>query len=85
MEVSATVDAGANLVLERARQVAWRGGPPREPWIVAESSPPRGAVVTNGGGRPSSLRRRSGGVKLEAAVLGDHRERWEQPRQSRAD
>jgi hypothetical protein len=30
--------------------------------------------VTNGGGRPSSLRRRSGGVKLEAAVLGDHRE-----------
>jgi hypothetical protein len=35
MEVSATVDADANLVLEMARQVAWRGGLPREPWIVA--------------------------------------------------
>jgi Insertion element 4 transposase N-terminal len=28
---------------------------------------PRGAVGPNGGGRPSSPRRRSGGVKLEAA------------------
>jgi len=28
---------------------------------------PRGVVVSDGGGRPSLLRRRSGGVKLEAA------------------
>ncbi|MDJ0341029.1 hypothetical protein QMK19_08620 [Streptomyces sp. H10-C2] len=31
------------------------------------ASAPRGAVVSDGGGRPPSLRRRSGGVKLEAA------------------
>jgi len=50
MEVSATVDADANLVLEMARQVAWRGGLPRnrgllparpmlDSWIDSLSSP----------------------------------------------
>jgi 5-methylcytosine-specific restriction protein A len=38
-------------------------------------SAPRGAVVSNGGGRPSLLCRRSGGVKLAAAGTGDRRER----------
>jgi len=53
------------------------------PFIVASSSAPRGADVPDGGGRPSSPCRRSGGVKLEAAVPGGRRGRWEQPRQSR--
>jgi hypothetical protein len=47
------------------------------------SSAPRGAVGSDGGERPSSPCRRSGGVKLEAAAPGGRRGRWEQPRQSR--
>jgi hypothetical protein len=50
--------------------------------LLRESSAPRGAVDSDGGGRPSSPCRRSGGVKLEAAVPGDRRGWWEQPRQS---
>jgi len=52
-------------------------------WLVAGSSAPRGVSGPDGGERPSSPCRRSGGVKLEAAVPGDRRGRWEQPRQSR--
>src|SRR5215207_6381342 len=59
----------------------WRGGLGCR-WIVATSSAPRGPVDSDGGGRPSSPCRRSGGVKLEAAVPGDRRGWWEQPRQS---
>jgi len=44
---------------------------------------PRGAVSPNGGGRPRSPRRRSGGVKLEAARAAGRRGGREQPRQSR--
>jgi hypothetical protein len=51
-------------------------------WIVATSSAPRGAVDSDGGGRPLSPCRRSGGVKLEAAVPGGRWGWWEQPRQS---
>jgi hypothetical protein len=47
----------------------WRGGLGCH-WIVATSSAPRGAVDSDGGGRPLSPCRRSGGVKLEAAVPG---------------
>ncbi len=39
--------------------------------------------VPNGGGRPLSPCRRSGGVKLEAAGSAGRRGWWEQPRQSR--
>src|SRR5215207_7357527 len=52
-------------------------------WLVAGSSAPRGVSGPDGGERPSSPCRRSGGVKLEAAVPGDRRGRGEQPRQSR--
>src|SRR4051794_31278261 len=45
-------------------------------------SAPRGAVCSDGGERPPSPRRRSGGVKLEAAWAGGRRGGWEQPRQS---
>ena len=36
-------------------------------WCDNTSAAPRGAAVSDGGERPSSFRRRSGGVKLEAA------------------
>ena len=65
----------------RARCGVWRGGLGCH-WIVATSSAPRGAVDSDGGERPSSPCRRSGGVKLEAAVPGDRWGWWEQPRQS---
>src|SRR5215216_3414919 len=51
--------------------------------LLRESSAPRGAVDSDGGGRPLSPCRRSGGVKLEAAVPGGRWGWWEQPRQSR--
>ena len=37
------------------------------PWRGSKEGAPRGAVVPDGGERPLSPRRRSGGVKLEAA------------------
>ena len=50
---------------------------------VREKRAPRGADGSDGGERPPSPGRRSGGVKLEAARSGGHRGGREQPRQSR--
>ena len=59
-----------------ARRGPRPGGPARRPTGTAarpvvistiRAGAPRGAVCLDGGERPSSLRRRSGGVKLEAA------------------
>ena len=58
----------ADAVLEetRARERRLRELPSRV-GVYFVLGAPRGAVGPNGGGRPSSPRRRSGGVKLEAA------------------
>jgi serine/threonine protein kinase len=46
---------------------------------ASPGSAPRGAVVPDGGGRPSSPCRRSGGVKLRAAEAAGRRRRRERP------